>query len=149
MILKKEKHNLRRNSIYSVWSGIKDRCYNKNSPAYKNYGGRGIDMYRDWRLHFMSFYDWAIENGYKKGLTIERINNDWGYSPNNCRWATMKEQSRNRRTNRIINYNGYSFCVSEWAEKLGISSGAIFGRLKRGYSVEKALFHKKTINSNK
>lgn len=135
----KKNHGLRKTRIYNIWSNMKDRCYNINNPNYKNYGGRGISVYRDWFLHFKSFYDWSVDNGYMDGLTIERINNDSGYCPNNCKWASRKEQSRNRRTNRFIEYNNEKMTVVEWAEKTGINEYTIYGRLKRGWEPKKAL----------
>ena len=83
--------------IYRILSGMKTRCYDQNSDAYKNYGGRGITICDEWIQDFWSFYNWALENGYKDGLTIDRIDNDKGYAPWNCRWATKAEQNRNKR----------------------------------------------------
>ena len=86
--------------LRGVWSNMKQRCYNPNTRQYKNYGGRGITVCDEWRDNYPCFREWALKNGYRQGLTIDRINNDEGYSPENCRWATYKEQERNRRGNR-------------------------------------------------
>ncbi len=90
-------HNFSRTRIYTIWCGMKARCFNVNNPRYKDYGGRGISMCDEWNNSFINFYNWSIQNGYKSSLSIDRINNDLGYFPNNCRWTTAKEQANNRR----------------------------------------------------
>ena len=91
------KHNMSYSKLYKVWQGMKTRCYNPNFIYYCNYGGRGITICNEWKNDFSKFYEWAINNGYKEGLTIDRINNDGNYEPNNCRWVTRAEQNRNKR----------------------------------------------------
>lgn len=87
--------------IYSVWGGIKQRCFCKNVPVYKHYGGRGITVCDEWRKSFLSFREWALSNGYKKGLEIDRINNDGDYEPNNCRFVTHTENMRNSSMSKL------------------------------------------------
>jgi hypothetical protein len=90
-------HNKSRTKLYKVWTSIKQRCVNEKTMAYEYYGGRGITICEDWKNDFNTFYDWAINNGYKIGLTIDRINNNGNYQPNNCRWVTMEVQNSNKR----------------------------------------------------
>jgi len=131
-------HNLSRTDLYRVWTAMKQRCLNKSCDAYKYYGGRGITACDDWVNGFINFYNWAELNGYKKGLTIERVDNNGNYEPENCIWVTQKHQNTNKRGNRIIEYQGHALCVSEWSIKLGINRNSLIKRLNN-WSVEKAL----------
>lgn len=90
-------HGLTYHPLYSVWLNMKNRCYNENVDSYKNYGGRGITMCKEWLGSFRTFYDWSIENGWQKGLEIDRRENNGPYEPSNCRYVTCKENARNRR----------------------------------------------------
>lgn len=91
------KHGLRKHKLYGVWRSMKERCTLKTHAVYKDYGGRGIGICEEWKNDFKKFYDWAIQNGYNEGLTIDRIDNNKGYYPENCRWVTMKIQNTNKR----------------------------------------------------
>lgn len=133
-------HGLVKHPLNRVWRGMKERCYYKEHANYKYYGGRGIVVCDEWLSDFKAFYDWAIDNGYRKGLHIDRIKNDGDYEPDNCRFVTPKENNRNTRANRIIEYNGVSKCLSEWTEELGVYQNLIVERIDRlGWTVEKAL----------
>lgn len=123
-------HGMSKTRLYETWHGMKARCYNKNNINYSNYGGRGIFICSNWLNNFMNFYNWAINNGYKDNLTIDRIDVNGNYCPENCRWITIKKQANNKRTNIIIEYNGKKHTVSEWAEILKIKRCTLEKRLK-------------------
>ena len=91
------RHGLTGHPLYSRWNNMKSRCHNPNNPSYKDYGARGITVCDEWRNDFKAFYDWSMANGYQDDLTIDRTDNDRGYSPDNCRWVTMEVQCTNRR----------------------------------------------------
>lgn len=121
--------------LYVVWVGIKQRCLNKKTPNYKNYGGRGIFVCEQWKKDFFSFYKWSINNGYKKGLQIDRIDNDGGYEPSNCRFVTPAENLRNTRLNRYIGDEN----LYDLSTKLFGTTNLINERLKAGWTVEEAI----------
>lgn len=121
---------------YRSWSAMMSRCTNPSHRAYPRYGGRGIVVCDAW-LKFEQFY--ADMGARPDGASLDRIDNDKGYEPSNCRWATRIEQQRNKRNNRLLTHNGQSLPVSEWAEIYGLSQYAIHERLKRGWSVHEAL----------
>lgn len=124
---------------YKRYRSMINRCYNPNHTHYHNYGGRGITVCNEWKNDYQKFCDWANSSGYKEGLTLDRIDNNKGYSPENCRWATRKEQGRNQRTNVKITINGKTKLMCEWAEISGISEGNISKRIKRGWGDEDLL----------
>lgn len=123
-------HGGRYSRLYSIWSNIVTRCYNHNASNYKNYGGRGIAMCEEWRDSFESFRSWANENGYSDMSTIDRINNELGYSPDNCRWATPSTQAKNRRSTVAVTVDGVTMTLSEWADTLGYSRSIFHSRAK-------------------
>lgn len=130
-------HNLCHTHIYKIWESIKRRCFLKNQKNYKNYGGRGITICDEW-LNPENFYKWAIANGYKKGLSIDRIDVNGNYEPSNCRWATSVQQANNTRGNRYITYNGETHTIADWSRILGIKAGILYQRLGKGWSIERA-----------
>lgn len=129
--------------IYTSYIGMRYRCYKKTDISYPNYGGRGIKICDEWLNDFVAFYQWAIKNGAKPGLSIDRIDVNGNYEPSNCRWANPKEQGRNKRTNRRITVNGITRCLSEWAELLCISDTS----LSRGLEKDSNYIQKRLNNT--
>lgn len=133
-------HNLSKHRLYSIHNSMKQRCHNELNDDYKYYGGRGIEVCDEWFNDFLSFYDWAFKNGYEEDLTLDRKDNDSGYSPENCRWTSRKVQGRNQRTNHRIKINGETKCLSEWCEVIGISVATVKWRVyNKGWSYKRAL----------
>lgn len=123
---RRSKHNMTDTRLYTIWVSMRDRCNNPNKKAYKDYGGRGIKVCNEWQNDFISFYTWAINNGYNENAksrecTIERINVDGNYEPQNCTFKNSKEQANNRRNNIIIEYNNETHTLMEWCEILGLN----------------------------
>lgn len=134
------KHNKSNTRLYKIWSGMKQRCHNSRHPKYRIYGKRGIVVCDEWKNSFEKFYNWAIEHGYKDNLTIDRIDNDRNYEPNNCRWFTPKEQSNNVRHNLIYSYNGQRKTLKQLAEEYNINYGTLYSRVVRDkWGIDKAL----------
>lgn len=140
-LYKNNHHNLSNHPLRYKLKGIKSRCLNKNATAFHNYGGRGISVCDQWCNDLKSFYIWAMENGYQEGLTLDRIDNDGNYCPENCRWITNKEQQRNKRTNRLITAWGETKSFIEWTEdpRCKATAPALKTRLKNGYTPEEAM----------
>lgn len=134
-----KKHGLSHSHLGWIWVAMKQRCENYTNKNYKDYGGRGIKVCEEWSNYFTAFYDWSISNGYKKGLSIDRIDNNGDYCPENCRWIDHRKQMNNTRRNRFITFNGETKTISEWAKNLGYSSSIIRDRLKLGWTIEKAI----------
>ncbi|OQA48413.1 MAG: hypothetical protein BWY46_01420 [Firmicutes bacterium ADurb.Bin300] len=133
------KHGQSYTKLYSVWHHIKGRCYGNDSQHKKYYSLRGITMCEEWKNDFVKFQKWALSNGYKEGLTIDRIDVNGNYSPNNCRWATPREQSNNKRNTLFITYNGVTHSVSEWSEIMGLPYHVVFKRHRKGWSAKRTL----------
>lgn len=132
-------HGLSYTKFYEVYRGILKRCYDPNAINYADYGGRGITVCEEWKHDAKAFYDWAMANGWAEGLTIDRIDVNGPYSPDNCRWVTPKAQASNKRSNRMITYEGRTMTLSEWAEYKGMNKQTLFARLDYGWSIEDAL----------
>ncbi len=132
------KHGLARTVEYKCWQGMKQRCYNKNVPQYKDYGERGITVCGRWQESFSNF---IADMGKKphKSLTIERVDNNKGYSPDNCVWATRSTQVHNRRNSILFTFNNETHCLKEWAKRLNMSYSTVSNRIKRGQSIGEAL----------
>lgn len=125
-------------SLYDIRKKMIQRCTDPSFERYKDYGGRGISICQEWLEDFDLFADWAKDNGYQKGLTIDRIDNDGDYEPSNCRWITKKEQNRNKRTNLLVTYKGITKSLKDWCEELGLKYDATHNRITKGWDVETA-----------
>ena len=125
--------------LYNIWSHMCERCNNPNFVYFENYGGRGISVCAEWSGNYEAFKKWAIENGYKDNLTLDRIDNNGNYTPENCRWVTHKEQANNRRSNRLLYFNGEMHNIETWSKITGLPRHVIDGRLARGWNSIKTL----------
>ena len=137
--IKFKKHGLDRTNIYFVWCHMVQRCYNPKNSRFSSYGGRGITICDEWRHDLGAFNKWALANGYDKTLSIDRIDNNGNYCPENCRWATQKEQANNKRTNKFISFNGKTQTITQWADEKGLKYSVLSNRIRNGWSVERAL----------
>lgn len=129
-----------RTTEYRIWYAMKDRITNPDCPAYENYGGRGIKICDAWLNDFSAFL--ADMGPRPSGMTIDRIDNDGDYEPGNCRWATRKQQSNNRRSNRHVEIDGRTVTLAQACDQRGLTVGTVWSRLERGWPVEKALTKK-------
>jgi len=143
LIKRNTTHGMRKTRFNNIWRGIKKRCKNPNEPAFPRYGARGIKV--EWKTFeefrddmYESYLEHVKEFG-EKNTSIDRIDNDGNYSKENCRWATVSEQNRNKRNNRLITFKGETKCVAEWAEELGFPEFTIYDRLNSGWTTEDAL----------
>jgi hypothetical protein len=134
----KETHGERYTRLYGIWSGMKRRCYVATCKAYKYYGGRGIKVCKEWH-EYIPFRDWALSHGYTEKLTIDRIDVNGDYCPENCRWATYLVQMNNKRNNRIVEYQGKKCTMAELAREHGLSSSVVSARLRKGLPMDLAL----------
>jgi hypothetical protein len=132
------KHSLSKHPIFGLWMGMKARCFNKKSRNYPDYGGRGITVCREWLNDFKAFYDWAIANGWQKGLINDRKDNDGDYSPANCRFVTDAVSMRNTRNNNYIEFGGERLVITDWAARLDMSTTSLAKRVEN-WGIEKAL----------
>lgn len=133
------KHGKRHSRLYGIWCGIKRRTTVEKCSQYDRYGGRGIVMFEDWYSDFEAFYEWSMSNGYRDDLSIDRIDNDGGYFPDNCRWTTRAVQANNTSRNRYITIDGVTHTLIEWCRIIGIDRTTVYKRLKRGMSEVDAL----------
>lgn len=133
---KNYKHFSYGTRLYNIYSSMKQRCYCVSCTCYKYYGGRGITVCDEWKNDFSAFKKWALENGYSDSLTIDRINVNGNYEPNNCRWATKAQQSRNTRRTHFLTYNGITKCLTDWADFLNVNRGTFISGIGRGRTLE-------------
>lgn len=138
----KVKHNMTNTRLYNIWRDMKSRCLNPNNKRHKFYFDKGITVCDEWKNDFMNFYNWAINNGYRDNLTIDRINNNGNYEPKNCRWATITEQNNNQSNNIRIKYNESEYTLSELSKIYNIKRATLYDRIKRGWTIDEALNRK-------
>lgn len=140
-------HGESKSRLYNIWRGMKARCNSNNSLAYENYGGRGITYNPDWEK-YENFRDWALSNGYKDNLTLDRINTNLNYTPDNCRWATMKQQQNNRRNTIYVEIKGKKLTVTELSEITNIKASTLTWRLQHGWNEEEITMPVNLNNKN-
>lgn len=124
-------HGMKRSRLYSTWTNMKTRCYNPKVSGFENYGGRGIAICNDWKDDFVNFYNWAMATGYNDNMTIERVDVNGNYEPENCMWIKADEQSKNRRGNIYIELNGKTETLKGWCDELGLPYKIVHQRMKR------------------
>ena len=132
------KHGLSNTRLYSIWYQMKRRCSDTKCNKYAIYGGRGITVCEEW-MDFINFYEWALANGYKETLTIDRIDGNGNYEPSNCRWVTVTEQNRNKCNTKYCTFNETTKPLVEWAEEVGMNDGTLRSRLERGWDMKRAM----------
>ena len=138
--------------LYKIWVDMRRRCNNPNRDDYERYGGRGITVCEEWNNDYSKFKEWADTNGYSDDLTIDRINVDGNYCPENCRWITMAEQAGNKQNTHWIEYDGKKQSIADWAKEMNVSRSTVSSRVRRGNSVEEVLkeyIKNKKDNENK
>jgi hypothetical protein len=134
------KHGQGHTRLNNIWHHMKQRCNNPNSFEFYLYGGRGITVCEEWNNDFEAFSNWALGNGYSPELSIDRIDNSKGYSPDNCRWVDNVTQCRNRRSNHLLTFNGQTKTMKEWSEETGVDYPTLQARINElGWSVEHSL----------
>lgn len=135
-------HGMSKTPIYWLWMGMKERCRNPNHIVFKRYGANGIKVCERWK----SFENFYADMGDKpKGKTLDRVNNDGDYSPDNCKWSSYKEQANNRSNSISLELNGKRMSLLRWAEKIGIKPDTLYKRVDKGWPVEKVLSRTKFI----
>lgn len=138
-IRREKQHGKAGTRLYRIWGGIKTRCNNPNSDHFNSYMGRGIAICDEWRDDFMAFYNWALANGYRDDLTLDRKDPNGNYEPANCRWATTSEQNSNKTTTPLVSYQGETHTLKDWAAITGIKYQTLFWRYKNGWPPEKII----------
>lgn len=135
-----ETHHLSNTRLFVIHRGIKRRCYDKRIKKYKDYGARGIKVCDEWLNSLESFAKWSYENGYNDNLTIDRIDNNGNYEPNNCRWVDQQTQQNNKRNNIFLEYNGEQKTIAQWSRDLNISYSKLYNRIiKKNMTIENIL----------
>jgi len=135
----KTRHGMSNTKLYYVYNNMIRRCYSPNNERYNNYGDRGIIVCNEWRNNIDSFFEWAIATGYTDGLTLDRINVNGNYCPENCRWASQKVQANNRTSNAYITHNGETHTIAEWSDITGLSPKLLYQRKRLGWDDSRIL----------
>lgn len=135
------KHGCRHTRLFKIWVNMRQRCSNKCNQAYKNYGGRGVKVCNEWQ-DFLTFKEWSLNNNYTDTLTIDRINVNGDYCPDNCRWVSRRKQNLNRRNNRFITYKGQTKTVKEWSEIYNMHYDKLRWRLDNWKDLDKVFNYK-------
>ena len=139
-----KKHGCANTRLYNIWKTMRQRCFNKNNVKYQNYGGRGISICEEWN-DFLSFKEWAINNGYSEVLTIDRIDVNGNYEPSNCRWVTLEMQANNKSNNKIIVYNSMQMTMADFCRKYNLKYKMFSKYLTKGISVIDAMVKAKKV----
>ena len=143
------KHGLAHTRIDHIYKAMINRCEKPTEINYERYGGRNIKVCDEWRRDKTKFFEWAFSHGYSDKLTLDRIDNSKDYSPENCKWSTIKEQNNNRRSSRFLEAFGKRQTLAQWSDETGIRTGTIWARLKSGWSVERTLTEEVADNGRK
>lgn len=138
-------HGLSKTHLYKTWASMKDRCTREKSSAYFNYGARGISVCAEWLNSFESFRDWSLANGYSEALSIDRIDPNGNYEPENCRWVNMEVQANNKRTTVFLKFNGETHSLKEWSRIVGLNYFTMQNRYKAGKTVEEILGYSEAV----
>lgn len=130
-------HGLANTRLYHTYHAMRQRCYNPNERFFARYGGRGIKVCDEWLNDFQTFASWARSHGYADGLSIDRIDNDGDYTPENCRWVDQRTQNRNNSRNTVIEFRGERKILTEWCETFGVNVSTAISRIRRGWSLDR------------
>lgn len=137
-------HKMSKTRLYYIWLDMRKRCYDPKNKSFLNYGQKGITVCDQWKNDFVSFMNWSYQNGYSKELTIDRIDGNLGYSPENCRWANRIVQNNNRKNSVFVEYMGETKTLSEWCRQYGKNYKTVYQRFKKlGWDFEKSMFNQK------
>ena len=141
-------HGLTNTKLFNVWQSMRDRCYCVTDNVYKHYGGRGIVICEEWKNDFKRFYEWSMANGYKEGLSIDRIDVNGNYEPTNCRWVDRYVQANNRRNNHMVYYRNKAYTLTQLAREHGMIATTLKHRLDSGWDIEIAVNLEPKIGRN-
>lgn len=138
--MQRQRHGDKHTRLYNIWIHMKKRCYNREYMYYKYYGGKGIEVCKEWKNNYLAFKEWAMSAGYEKDMELDRKENDKNYSPDNCKWSTRTEQIRNRTNTVFVTHNGETKTLIEFCIDFGIKYKVAHGRYKKGMSITDVLY---------